>query len=147
MQDPTLSSSGPQPDKMTSPFYDSTDIYNDDFGDSGGVHTNSGINNHAAFLIVDGGSFNGQNVTGIGLTKAAKIYYEVQTNLMTSGTDYADLYDDLFQGCLNLVGEVGITSGDCNQVRAATIAVEMNQQPVPDYNPEAPACSAGLAPL
>ena len=45
--------------------------------DNGGVHNNSGVNNKAAFLITDGGTFNGQTVTGIGITKAARIYYEV----------------------------------------------------------------------
>ncbi len=39
--------------------------------DSGGVHRNSGIPNHAYALMVDGGTYNGQTVTGIGLIKAA----------------------------------------------------------------------------
>ena len=34
--------------------------------DNGGVHTNSGIANKAAYLIAAGGSFNGRTVTGIG---------------------------------------------------------------------------------
>jgi Zn-dependent metalloprotease len=28
--------------------------------DSGGVHTNSGVNNKAAFLMTDGGTFGGR---------------------------------------------------------------------------------------
>ena len=81
-----------------------------DATDSGGVHTNSGINNKAAYLMVDGGSFNGKTVTAIGADKTLAIYYEVQTNLLTSGADYADLYNALYQGCLNLVGG---SSGIC----------------------------------
>ncbi|HEX8683812.1 MAG TPA: M4 family metallopeptidase, partial [Ardenticatenaceae bacterium] len=33
--------------------------------DSGGVHLNSGVNNKAAFLMTDGGTFNGRTVTGL----------------------------------------------------------------------------------
>ena len=43
--------------------------------DGGGVHNNSGVPNHAYALIVDGGTYNGQTITGIGLTKAAHIYF------------------------------------------------------------------------
>ena len=129
------------PDKMTST------LYIKDASDSGGVHTNSGINNKAAYLMVDGGSFNGKTVTAIGADKTLAIYYEVQTNLLTSGADYADLYNALYQGCLNLVGgAAGIVSGNCQQVRTATDAVEMSLQPVANFNTDAAMCSAGLTP-
>ncbi len=134
MQDPTLFG---DPDKMTSPNYYPGAI------DNGGVHFNSGINNKAAYLMVDGGPFNGQTITGLGIPKVAKIYYEVQTHLLTSGSDYADLGDALYQGCNNLVGTAGITSSDCQQVRNATLAVEMNLQPQAGFNPDAPVCTAG----
>ena len=67
------------PDRISSGFYRT------DSGDNGGVHTNSGVNNKAVYLLVDGAFFNGYTVTGIGIDKVAKIYYEVQTNLLTSG--------------------------------------------------------------
>src|SRR4029077_5569896 len=111
--------------------------------DNGGVHENSGVNNKAAYLMVDGGTFNGKTVLPLGTTKVAKIYSECQTHLLTSGSDYADLYDALYQGCNNLVGTNSITVGDCQQVRNATDAVEMNLQPVANFNPEAPVCAAG----
>jgi hypothetical protein len=64
--------------------------------------------------------------------------------LLTSGSDYADLYEALFQACLNLVGgEEGITVGDCLEVREASEAVEMNLEPYAGYNPEAELCAAG----
>lgn len=125
------------PDRITSPlYYVST-------GDNGGVHINSGVNNKAAFLMVDGGTFNGQTVAPLGISKVARIYYEVQTNLLTSGSDYADLFDALFQACNNLVGTAGIILGDCDEVRKATLAVEMHLQPVPGFNPDAPVCVTG----
>ncbi|MCB9452716.1 MAG: M4 family metallopeptidase [Anaerolineaceae bacterium] len=134
MSDPTVFG---DPDKMTSIYYYTGN------GDNGGVHFNSGINNKAVYLMVDGGSFNGQTVTGLGITKVAKIYYEVQTNLLTSGADYADLNDLLYQACLNLVGTAGIVAGDCQEVQKATTAVEMDQQPIANFNTDAPLCPAG----
>lgn len=131
MADPTAFG---DPDRMTSPNYYTGAL------DGGGVHTNSGVNNKAAFLMVDGDTFNGITVAGIGIDKAARIYYEAQTNLLTSGSDYADLYAALYQGCLNLVGTAGIVSADCEEVRKATGAVEMNEQPIADFNPDAQLC-------
>ncbi|MGB9594000.1 MAG: M4 family metallopeptidase, partial [Anaerolineae bacterium] len=129
-----------QPDKMTSSYYYCGEQ------DNGGVHYNSGVANKAAYLMVDGGSFNGKTVTGIGIQKTAKIFYEVNANLFTSGSDYQDLYDCLLQACTNLVGTAGITAADCQQVRNAVDAVEMNRQPTSCPAPEAPLCNAGQSP-
>ncbi len=128
------------PDKMTSP------LYYTGLSDNGGVHTNSGVNNKAVYLMTEGGKFNGRTVQGIGIAKVAKIYYRAQTTLLTSGSDYGDLYNALYQGCLSLVGTSGIVVADCQVVRAATDAVEMNLQPVTNYNPEAPVCTSGQVP-
>ena len=138
MQNPPAFS---DPDKITSSYYYTGT------NDNGGVHTNSGVNNKAAYLMTDGGSFNGQTVNGLGITKAAKIYYEAQTNLLTSGADYTDLYNALYQACFNLIGVAGINSNDCQQVRNAALAVEMNQQPVAGFNLDAEICPAGKSPL
>lgn len=124
------------PDRMTSPYYYTGQ------SDNGGVHYNSGVNNKAVYLLVDGGSFNGRTITGIGWDKTAAIYYEAATDLLTSGSDYSDLYYALGQACINLTGPaLGITPTDCLQVKNATEAVEMNLQPVPNFNPDAPVCS------
>ena len=128
------------PDRMTSANYDKTDL------DNGGVHTNSGVNNKAAFLMVDGGVFNGRYIATLGWDKTTAIYYEAQTNLLSSGSDYSDLYFALQQACVNLIGLAGITTGDCQQVRNALDAVEMNSQPVPNFNQDAPVCASGLVP-
>ena len=111
------------PDKMSSEFYDC----DYDGLDLGGVHQNSGINNKAVYLMVDGGSFNGKTVSGIGIIKTAKIYYEAQTNLLTTASGYASLYNVIQAACSNLIGVSGITATDCEQVKLALDAVEMNQ--------------------
>jgi Zn-dependent metalloprotease len=107
-------------------FKCNTSAWNDPNGDSGGVHSNSGIPNKAYALMVDGGTFNGRTVTGIGLTKAGKIEYRALTTYLTSGSGFRDDYNALNQSCTDLIGTVGINAGDCTQVNNALLAVEMN---------------------
>jgi len=98
--------------------------------------------------MTDGGTFNGKTVVGLGIDKVAKIYYEAQINLLTSGANYADLYNYLFQACNNLIGSGVTTAADCTQVRNATDAVEMNLEPVAGYLPTAGFCpTAGNVPV
>jgi hypothetical protein len=110
--------------------------------DNGGVHTNSGVNNKAAYLMVNGGTFGGKTVSALGWTKTLAIYYEAQINLLVSGADYLDLYNVLYQACLNKVGSQGISANDCLEVRDATLAVKMNLSPTATFNPDAPYCPA-----
>lgn len=130
MKTPTAFS---EPDKMSSSFYFTGSA------DNGGVHFNSGINNKAVYLLTDGGSFNGQTISALGMTKVAKLYYEVQTKHLTSGSDYLDLYNALIQACSDLAA---LTNSDCTQVQKALLAVEMNQQPAKGFSPEASLCPA-----
>lgn len=132
------------PDSMLSPNYcESGNCY--DY-DNGGVHYNSGVNNKAVFLMVDGGSFGGKVVTALGWTKTLTVYYEAQTNLLTSASGYYDLYNALYQACLNSIGVNGIVLADCQEVRDATDAVRMNKEPAPNYNPNVEACLSGYSP-
>ena len=71
--------------------------------DSGGVHTNSGVPNHAFALMVDGGTYNGVTVGAIGLTKAAHIHWGAQ-NLLTASSNFVDHADALEASCTALVG-------------------------------------------
>ena len=120
MKNPTLFS---DPDRtQSSNYYCNT-------SDNGGVHVNSGVANKAAYLMVDGEFFNGVTVTGIGLTKTAKIWYEVQTNLLTSAGDFQDLYTLLPFACNRLVGTSGITTSNCQEVLDAVTATQMNIRP------------------
>lgn len=132
-------------------------------GDGGGVHTNSGVPNHAFAMLVDGKEFNGVTIPAIGLIKAAQIYFHAATHYQTPTTNFTQHADALEQSCADLSGaplndvtgavsaEV-ITSADCAAVAAAMLAVEMRQSPkqkcgyLPVLEPEAntPAvCAAG----
>ncbi|HYF63254.1 MAG TPA: M4 family metallopeptidase, partial [Herpetosiphonaceae bacterium] len=119
MQDPPNAG---DPDRMGSELYklDPTQA------DQGGVHSNSGVNNKAAYLMVDGDTFNGFTITGLGITKTAQIYYEVATNGLTSGSDYQDLADQLRQACATLTGQFDITAADCVEVNEVVLATEMD---------------------
>jgi len=108
--------------------------------DNGGVHYNCGVPNHAFALTVDGGNFNGQSITGIGLTKAFHIYWQAQTVYQTPTTDFADHADALEQSCTDLQGDalppltngeppVVISEGDCAELSKAILAVEMRTYP------------------
>jgi len=140
-------------------------LYSCGTADNGGVHNNSGIPNHAYALIVDGGTYNGQTVSGIGLTKAANIYYRAMTVYQTPTTDFVDHADAIERSAADLVGvnlpalssgapsgEI-ITPSDVQQVKNAMLAVEMRSNvtqcgfgPLLAQNPPAdPACGAGTA--
>ena len=134
LRDPTLFD---QPDKMSSALY-AQDVF-----DNGGVHINSGVNNKAVYLLVNGGTFNGKTVTALGWDKTAAIYYKVNTDLLVSGADYSDLYFALQIACSSLIGQKGITAANCAEVKDAIDAVEMNTQPVPGFSTDAPYCEAG----
>jgi len=113
--------------------------------DGGGVHTNSGVPNHAYALMVDGGTYNGITITGIGLTKAAQVQYRALTRYLVSGSNFLDNYNALQQSCADLIGTVGITSADCAEVKKTLDAVEMFKTPCPQ--PQEPAlCVAGQTP-
>ena len=117
------------PRSMKDPYVDSmtSSHYRHYADDNGSVHLNSGVNDKAVYLMVDGGTFNEKTVSPLGWEKVGAIYYYALTHLLTSGSDYADLYVDLDQACRTLVGgEKGITLDDCQQARNATDAVQMN---------------------
>jgi bacillolysin len=120
-------------------------------GDGGGVHTNSSVPNHAFAMIVDGtagqgpagttgferDSYNGQQFDGIGLIKAAHIYFQAQAHYQTETTDFPAHAEYLRASCDDLIGvnlkdPTGalsgqmITAADCEVVNKAMLATEMD---------------------
>ena len=109
--------------------------------DEGGVHDNSGVPNHAFALIVDGGTYNGQTISGIGLTKAAHVYFRAMTVYQHPASDFADHADAIEQSAADLLGvdlaDLGtgapsgqvITPSDIAEIEKAMLAVEMRTPP------------------
>ena len=87
------------PDKVTST------LYSCGADDGGGVHNNSGVPNHAYALAVDGGSFNGQTITGIGLTKAAAIWFRAESVYQTPSTNFAAHEQAIATSCSDLINQ------------------------------------------
>jgi Zn-dependent metalloprotease len=144
MMDPTVFF---QPGKM-SDFFAFKCSWFDPPPDSGGVHINSGVPNHAYALMVDGGRYNGFTISGIGLIKAAKIEYRALTRYLHSAANFLDNYHALQQSCIDLIGSAGITATDCMEVTKALDAVEMsNPWPCSPHQPAVPdLCQAGQTP-
>ncbi|MEX0417040.1 M4 family metallopeptidase [Bacillus sp. C30] len=89
-------------------------------GDNGGVHTNSGIINKAAYLLANGGNHNGVNVTGIGKDKMGTIYYRANTMYFTSRTDFKEARRLLIKAASDLYGD---QSPEVNAVKSSYDAV------------------------
>ncbi|MEW9502785.1 M4 family metallopeptidase [Jeotgalibacillus marinus] len=90
--------------------YDDPDHYSDRYTgtlDSGGVHTNSGIPNKAAYLISEGGAHSGITVTGIGRDKLGQIYYRALTQYLTESSTFSQLRSSLIQSATDLYGANG----------------------------------------
>ncbi len=103
------------PDRRNSFFYyTGTD-------DDGGVHTNSGVANKLCFLLTDGQAFNGQVVSGMGWAAVEQLFYEAQTNLLTSTAGWLALGTALEQSAINL----GWSTADQNNLYHAILAVEI----------------------
>jgi hypothetical protein len=91
--------------------------------DNRGVHTNSGVSNKLAYLLTDGGTFNGYTVAAQGITKTAALFYEAEANILVTGADYIDLYYALRQAAINLGWAPDARTAVERACRAVEIAV------------------------
>ncbi|KHD38636.1 peptidase M4 [Clostridium acetobutylicum] len=83
-----------QPDNMNN-YVDTSD-------DNGGVHTNSGIPNKAAYLVAK----------SLGTNKTAHIYYRALTNYLTSDADFSSARNALESAASDLYGSSGSNAVD-----------------------------------
>ncbi len=89
--------------------------------DHGYIHTNCGVNNKLCYLLTDGGWFNGYWIREMGITTIATLYYEVQTDYLTAGADY----DDLYFALVRAAERIGWTEYDRQNLENACRAVEI----------------------
>lgn len=118
--------------------------------DSGGVHTNSGVTNHLYALLVDGGTYNGYTMTGMGFVKAAHLWWRAQKNYLTATSDFANFADALEASANDLIGVnlqglsttvtpagltgLSITSADVQNVKNGILAVQLRTSPATQCN-------------
>jgi Zn-dependent metalloprotease len=110
-----------QPDRLHSPLYFPPVANPDDSNDQGGVHTNSGVGNKLAYLLADGGSFNGHTVTGLGLGPVADLFYEANAAILTPASDWSDLFHALRLAAIDL----GWSAANRANLDQACFAVEI----------------------
>lgn len=154
------------PDRLSSPGKVTSSNYACGTADGGGVHTNSGVPNHAFAMLVDGQTYNGQTVSGIGFNRAANIYYRAMSVYQVPSSNFANHADALLASCEDLrdsgvvlddlftglpSGET-ITQSDCDQVAKAAVAVEMRTPPTqcgygPMLDPNTPPLCDGASTL
>jgi bacillolysin len=112
----TNSTGANQPDRYNGSYWKNTANTSDD---NGGVHRNSGVQNHMFYMLVSGGSgftnsatahgtpYNNPGYTysiaGIGWDKAINIAYHAQ-NYLTSGSSYAQARNAWVQAAVALYG-------------------------------------------
>ena len=80
------------------------------FNDRCGVHTNSGVLNYWFYLLTVGGSGtndvgNSFSVSGIGMTKAAKISYRLEANYLSANSTFEDAREGAIIAASDLYGE------------------------------------------
>lgn len=118
--------------------------------DSGGVHTNSGVTNHLYALLVDGGTYNGYTMTGMGFVKAAHLWWRAQKNYLTATSDFANFADALEASANDLIGvnleglsTTGIPAGvtgqsitlaDVQNIKNGILAVQLRTSPATQCN-------------
>jgi len=101
------------PDRTDSPNYDCA---------LQGVHINSGVQNKAFALMVDGGTFNSYTIAPVGLDKAVKVIYRANDLYLTATAKFSDAYNAINRSCNELYGA---GSADCTNVKKALDATKM----------------------
>lgn len=117
-----------QPSRYKGSDWQSTAGKPDDDNDYGGVHSNSGVQNHFFYLLSEGG--NGSNdgleyepFTGIGVEKAAQLAYRTLTVYCGPRTDYGNVVSCWQSAAEDLVEADVITAEDAEKVSLAWNAV------------------------
>lgn len=123
-----MASGGAFRDMSNPPAFNQPDHYsNFQYGmaDHGLVHTNSGIPNKVAFLVTDGGVHKGYKVTGMGKSKAQRLYYDTLVNWISGLADF-QMARDTFVSVAEIfaIGNLyGFTAADACTVRNAWASV------------------------
>lgn len=90
----------PDPCHLLQQYYVPYDI------DNGGVHLNMTIYSHAFYLLAHGGTnkVSGIYVDGVGIEKAAKIFYRAWVYYLTENSQFIDAANALLQSAYSLYG-------------------------------------------
>ena len=93
------------------------------------IHVNSGVLSHAFALLVDGGSYNGVTATGIGIDKAARVFYKALTERLVSTSSFIDAYHALLGAADDLILANAFSANDRASLSKILSAVELDISP------------------
>ncbi|MCA9788072.1 MAG: M4 family metallopeptidase, partial [Candidatus Cloacimonetes bacterium] len=125
---------GPYPSHFSSPYYRCSSE------DNGGIHHNSTITSHAAYLMAEGGLFNGCEIPAIGIDAVQRIWYRAWCQYFTRTTTFNEAVFAFQIACQDLYGETHPEY--LASVTAALQAAEMDQPGYCSGIPEvAPLCA------
>ncbi|MDQ3904848.1 MAG: M4 family metallopeptidase, partial [Actinomycetota bacterium] len=98
--------------------------------DNGGVHTNSGIQNNAFYLLAEGGTNKTSNrsVTGVGRAKAEAIFFRALTVKLTPSATFMDVRNACLAAASDLYG-AGSPEYTATRAAWAAVGVDANQAP------------------
>ena len=134
LADPTLFD---DPDTTCSEFW------YDGPADGGGIHTNCGVINKFAYLLIRGGTFNGETIQPLNSTNSLNIFYKVQTEFLLPTSSFEDFHNAMLLAATDL----GLGTIVANKINAAAAAVKITPaltcQPVP-APPSNDTCAAAL---
>ncbi|UQA56431.1 M4 family metallopeptidase [Polyangium aurulentum] len=112
---------------------DSLDFYDSSAGNQ--IHRGAGIANLAFHLLAQGGTHpqgkSSINVPGIGILKAARVFYKANTDILTSYSNYLDAKNATVQAATQL----GYTQAEIDAVKKAWDAVGVVPPPPPPTTP------------
>ena len=122
------------PNSLNDPDTYQGDFWFEGVGNNGGVHTNSGVQNHWFYLLAEGGSGtndlgNSFEVQGIGVDKAAAIAYR---NLVVYLTPISDYQDAQFLANISAADLYGTCSPEVEATARAWYAVGLGAPYIPE---------------
>jgi len=106
------------PDRIFSP------LFSIDYNDNDTMYKNSGVLRKIFYLLINGGQFNSKTINKIGFEKTLNLINETR-HMLTSASNYSDLYFALIQAANNL----GFNSIDTKEIKNALLASEINIVP------------------
>ncbi len=118
--------------------------------DNGGVHSNSGIQNHWFYLLSVGGSGtndNGDayNITGLGIDTAAAIAYRNLSVYLTQSSEYVDARNGAIQSAIDLYGNCSNAVIETSKAWAAVgVGFPIEDNDLTVLAIESPATACGL---
>lgn len=90
---------------------------------AGCPHANSTIPSYAAYLLAEGGESDDVRVEGITRQKMQYIYYDVIAHRLTLTSNFKQARQATIEACQSFIGQHGIVTDDCDQVKNAFAAV------------------------